>query len=124
MSIIQKFYDNMASHYDKLFLDWKATTKEQAVLLQGIFQKFNFGQTASILDCACGIGTQAIGLALLGYDVTASDISDGEIAEAKARAANKVNNTFFITYRILILLQIHFKVNFKIASNNFQFTLK
>ena len=49
-------------------------------------QKFNFGQTTSILDCACGIGTQAIGLALLGYDVTASDISDGEIAEAKARA--------------------------------------
>ena len=88
MSIIQKFYDNMASHYDKLFLDWKAATKEQAVLLQGIFQKFNFGQTTSILDCACGIGTQAIGLALLGYDVTASDISDGEIAEAKARAAN------------------------------------
>ena len=35
MSIIQKFYDNMASHYDKLFLDWKAATKEQAVLLQG-----------------------------------------------------------------------------------------
>ena len=88
MSIIQKFYDSMASHYDKLFLDWKATTKEQAVLLQGIFQKFNFGQTASILDCACGIGTQAIGLASLGYKVIASDISDGEIAEAKTRAAN------------------------------------
>jgi len=39
-----------------------------------------------ILDCACGIGTQAIGLAALGYNVTASDISDGEIAEAKKRA--------------------------------------
>lgn len=88
MSIIQKFYDNMASHYDKLFLDWKATTKEQAVLLQSIFQKFNFGQSASILDCACGIGTQAIGLASLGYNVTASDISSGEITEAKARASN------------------------------------
>ena len=40
-----------------------------------------------MLDCACGIGTQAIGLAALGYNVTASDISDGEIAEARARAA-------------------------------------
>lgn len=88
MSITQKFYDNMAAHYDKLFLNWKTTTKEQAVLLHSIFQKFDFGQTASILDCACGIGTQAIGLASLGYNVTASDISNGEIAEAKTRASN------------------------------------
>ena len=88
MSIIQKFYDDMAFHYDKLFLDWKATTKEQAVLLQKIFRKFNFGQTATILDCACGIGTQAVGLAALGYNVTASDISSGEIAQAKVRASN------------------------------------
>ena len=88
MSITQKFYDNLASHYDKLFLDWQATTQEQAVLLQRIFQKFNFDQSASILDCACGIGTQSIGLACLGYNVTASDISNGEIAEAKIRAVN------------------------------------
>ena len=76
----------MASHYDKLFLDWNATTKEQAVLLQSIFRKFNCNDGASVLDCACGIGTQAIGLAALGYNVTASDISDGEISEARTRA--------------------------------------
>ena len=81
MSITQKFYDSMASHYDKLFLDWKATTREQAILLQRIFQKYNFDELASVLDCACGIGTQVIGLAMLGYNVTASDISNGEIAE-------------------------------------------
>ena len=81
MSITQKFYDSMASHYDKLFLDWKATTREQAILLQRIFQKYNFDELASVLDCACGIGTQAIGFATLGYNVTASDISNGEIAE-------------------------------------------
>ena len=33
MSIIQTFYDDMASQYDKLFLDWHSTTREQAVLL-------------------------------------------------------------------------------------------
>lgn len=87
MSIIQKFYDSMASHYDKLFLDWNATTKEQGILLQSIFRKFNCDDNASVLDCACGIGTQAIGLAALGYNVTASDISDGEIAQARKRAA-------------------------------------
>ena len=88
MDIIQTFYDSLASQYDKLFLDWQSTTQEQAVILSKLFQENGFDTSASILDCACGIGTQAIGLASLGYAVTASDISDGEIAEAKARAAN------------------------------------
>jgi SAM-dependent methyltransferase len=48
-----------------------------------------------VLDCACGIGTQSIGLAVLGYDMTASDISDGELEEAAKRAAeNKVSIRF------------------------------
>lgn len=86
MDIIQTFYDNLASQYDKLFLDWQATTREQADILNTLFLENGFDATASILDCACGIGTQAIGLATLGYTVTASDISDNEIAEAKLRA--------------------------------------
>ena len=86
MNITQKFYDNLASQYDKLFQDWQETTREQAVILKKLFEANGFDETARILDCACGIGTQAIGLAALGYDVTASDISDGELAEAKARA--------------------------------------
>ena len=86
MSIVQTFYDDIASQYDKLFLDWESTTKEQAVILNKIFTDNGFDHTAHILDCACGIGTQAIGLAGLGYNVTASDISDGELAEAKKRA--------------------------------------
>ena len=86
MDIVQSFYDNMASQYDKLFLDWHATTKEQSVILNRIFNNNSFNTNASILDCACGIGTQAIGLAALGYQVTASDISDGELIEAKSRA--------------------------------------
>ncbi|MBR6708075.1 MAG: class I SAM-dependent methyltransferase [Clostridia bacterium] len=88
MNITQKFYDSLAAHYDKLFLDWQAATEEQAGILQKIFEKFNIDRSATILDCACGIGTQAIGLAGLGYDVTASDISEAELAEAKVRAAN------------------------------------
>jgi 2-polyprenyl-3-methyl-5-hydroxy-6-metoxy-1,4-benzoquinol methylase len=87
MSIIQTFYDNLASQYDKLFLDWQAETQEQAEILDRIFISSGFDKTSKILDCACGIGTQAIGLANIGYNVTCSDISDGEIAEAKDRAA-------------------------------------
>ena len=95
MNITQTFYDNMAPQYDKLFLDWQATTHEQAVILNKLFVDNGFDKTARILDCACGIGTQAIGLAALGYTVTASDISDGELAEAAARAReNDVNIRF------------------------------
>ncbi len=86
MDIIQSFYDNMAGQYDKLFLDWQAATREQAVILDRIFRGCGFGRRAEVLDCACGIGTQAIGLARLGYHVTASDISEGELAEARERA--------------------------------------
>ena len=86
MNITQTFYDNMAAQYDKLFLDWQAATKEQAEILDRLFAGSGFDRSARVLDCACGIGTQAIGLAGLGYDVTASDISDAELSEARVRA--------------------------------------
>jgi len=88
MNITQIFYDNLASQYDKLFEDWQAATQEQAAILDRLFVDNGFGKSAHILDCACGIGTQAIGLAMQGYNITASDISDGELAEARARAKN------------------------------------
>ena len=95
MSITQTFYDNLASQYDKLFLDWQSTTQEQALILDKIFTANGFDKNANILDCACGIGTQAIGLAGIGYHVTGSDISDGEILEAKQRAAKNNVNVHF-----------------------------
>lgn len=86
MNITQTFYNNLATKYDKLFLDWQGTIREQADILDKIFKNNGFDNTARILDCACGIGTQAIGIATLGYSVTASDISEGELVEAERRA--------------------------------------
>ena len=87
MNIIQNFYDDLAGQYDKLFENWQATTDEQATLLHNIFSARGFGKSARVLDCACGIGTQTIGLAAAGYRVCASDISTAELAEAEKRAA-------------------------------------
>lgn len=86
MDIIQTFYDRLATQYDQLFLDWEATTREQASFLHDLFVAHGFSLSSQVLDCACGIGTQAIGLAALGYDVTASDISRKELQEAERRA--------------------------------------
>lgn len=60
--------------------------RKQELILHKIFAGSRFGKTDRILDCACGIGTQAIELAALGYDVTTSDISDGKLTEAATRA--------------------------------------
>ena len=67
---IKSFYDDMATQYDMLFQDWLKTTKIQAKILDKIFKSYDFNESAKLLDCACGIGTQAIGLAMLGYNVT------------------------------------------------------
>lgn len=88
MDITQSFYDDIATQYEKLFLDWQSSIREQAVILDKIINNYGFDRKAHVLDCACGIGTQSIGLAALGYHVTASDISDGELAEARVRAKN------------------------------------
>ena len=88
-NIVQTFYDAMAQEYDKFYLDWDAASDSEALFLQKLFSEYGFCKTARILDCACGIGTQALGLAALGYSVTASDISAGELVEARRRAARK-----------------------------------
>ena len=85
MNITQTFYDNLAAHYDKLFEDWHAATKEQALILDTLFRGEGFDSSSRILDCACGIGTQSVGLSGLGYEVTASDFSPGALEEARHR---------------------------------------
>ena len=87
MELVQSFYDNLASHYHKLFQDWREDVRRQARLLDGLLRREGFGPSSALLDCACGIGTQAIGLAALGYRVTASDLSQKALAEAQTRAA-------------------------------------
>lgn len=43
-------------------------------------------QAGPLLDCACGIGTQALGLAQRGYAVEGSDLSPQEVARAAQEA--------------------------------------
>ena len=112
MHIVQTFYDNMASHYDKLFLDWQSESREQASILNKLIIDNGFDKTAAILDCACGIGTQAIGLAALGYNVTASDIrmetifGDGSGADAGKGAGGKQScDDSFCACRLLCFIR-------------------
>ncbi len=89
MEITQSFYDGLAPCYDRLFSDWEAATREQADILCRLFSSCGISPGARVLDCACGIGTQAIGLAALGYALTASDLSGEALRQARERAGKR-----------------------------------
>ncbi|HEY5801248.1 MAG TPA: class I SAM-dependent methyltransferase, partial [Burkholderiaceae bacterium] len=84
------FYDELASSYHLIFLDWDASIARQATDIDALIAS-RWPGSAKVLDVACGIGTQAIGLALRGYDVHASDLSAPAVEraarEAQARGA-------------------------------------
>ena len=86
---MQDYYDNLASYYKLIYEDWDASVRRQGIVLDGVIREF-FGKDARrILDAACGIGTQSIGLAQQGYLVHGSDISTGAIVEARAEAVKR-----------------------------------
>jgi len=81
----QQFYDDLADSYAFIFPDWQAAVERQG----NIISKLIGDPPLTVLDCSCGIGTQAIGLARLGYIVHATDISSKEVEKAK-EAADKM----------------------------------
>ena len=78
----ETLFDGFADNYDLLLPNWENDLKEQAIILDRFFKKYAPKPLKKILDCTCGIGTQSIGLGLLGYDVTGTDISGKSIQRA------------------------------------------
>ena len=102
--MIAEFYDQLAPYYTYLYADWEASVKRQATALDGIVREF-FGPTARrILDAACGISTQCLGLAELGYAVTASDISRVEVERARNLAQQR---NLTIDFRVADMRALH-----------------
>jgi len=83
------FYDGLSPEYrDNMGWDWDAAVRKEGVALNRFIAKLlGPKDTYSLLDCSCGIGTQAIGLALQGYQVHATDLSPGSIECASEEAA-------------------------------------
>jgi glycine/sarcosine N-methyltransferase len=86
-SQVLRFYDEFADDYHLAYAGhWEAAMERQAKRLHELIQAAVPG-AASVLDCSCGIGTQAIGLARIGYRVVGSDISVRELERARREAA-------------------------------------
>ena len=80
------FYDALASEYHLLFEDWWSAAQWHGQVIADILA--TRGTTAGrVLDCTCGIGTQALPLAALGYRVTGTDVSRAAVNRARAEAS-------------------------------------
>lgn len=84
---VRDFYDGLAADYHLIFRDWDASMARQATLLDELFRRWSGPGSRRVLDCSCGIGTQAIGLALAGHKVVGSDLSPVAAGRATAEAA-------------------------------------
>ena len=86
----EDFYDDLAPDYHLLFSDWWSAALQHAEVISGLLSEHGVAVEGSrLLDCTCGIGTQALPLAALGYDVTATDISPRSIDRARAEAERR-----------------------------------
>lgn len=85
----RQFYDELAEDYHLIFDSWDDAMSKQALTLQQIIQTYAATDASTILDCACGIGTQAIGLAALGYQVRGTDLSSKAIERAKVESQKR-----------------------------------
>ncbi|MEM6253597.1 MAG: class I SAM-dependent methyltransferase [Cyanobacteria bacterium P01_D01_bin.156] len=92
---MKDFYDRLAPFYHIIYKDWNTTVETQATQLSNIIHEYWGEQVQNILDVSCGIGTQALGLASKGYNVTASDLSPKEIERAKEEAQLRNLNIHF-----------------------------
>ncbi|MFJ6481190.1 MULTISPECIES: class I SAM-dependent methyltransferase [unclassified Streptomyces] len=83
------FYDELADRYDLIYADWEASTARQGRALDALLTAALGPGPHTVLDNACGIGTQSLGLAALGHRVTGTDLSPASVARAAREAAQR-----------------------------------
>lgn len=82
------FYDRLAPDYHLIFEDWDASIARQGKALSALIRAHN-PRAETVLDLACGIGTQALALARQGYQVSAEDLSPASVRRAKREAGRR-----------------------------------
>ena len=85
----ESFYDELAPYYHLLYGDWQGAVRTQGVALTALLGELGVHPGDPVLDAACGIGTQTLGLLKHGFQVTASDISRGAINRLQAELSSR-----------------------------------
>jgi SAM-dependent methyltransferase len=106
---ITDFYDRISPFYHLIYEDWEASVERQAGQLDSVIREVFGDQVRTILDATCGVGTQALGLASRGYQVTASDIAASAVERAKKEAARRSLHIDFAIADLRSLSKTHTK---------------
>jgi ubiquinone/menaquinone biosynthesis C-methylase UbiE len=106
----KKYDQDIMGLYDKLSEDsGKEPDKEPFIIgtrgeVDFVERELAFDTRAAILDLGCGTGRHAIELAKRGYAVTAVDLSQSQLDQARLHAAANINvkfvkaNAFYLEY--------------------------
>lgn len=86
---VLSFYDGLADDYHLIFEDWDRSIRRQARILSSVISHELTEQQLRILDCACGIGTQCLGLAALGHHLVGCDLSPAAVTRATREAQKR-----------------------------------
>ena len=103
---IASFYSLLAEHYHLMFEDWDQSIERQAKALNSLLAFEVRDGALKILDCACGIGTQALGFAAYGHQVVASDLSPAAVARAIKEAERRGRRISFYVSNMTQLVEI------------------
>ncbi len=116
----EDFYDELSSQYHLITTDWDDTVKNQGKILSRFLATLaNETRPFKVLDCSCGIGTQAIGFAIEGNIVTASDISKKAVERAKAEAERlNVDVSFLVSDFRKLSQNISDEFDFVVTADN------
>jgi glycine/sarcosine N-methyltransferase len=103
---IVEFYDSLAPYYHLIFEDWEKSIERQGAVLNSLLLAQSGAGPRKILDCACGIGTQTIGLARYGHQVVGSDLSPAAVERAKREAQGRGLDIPFLVSDMTSLAEI------------------
>lgn len=87
-----RFYDDLADYYELVYSDWEASMARQGQVLADLLRTRGHPPhdgAFRVLDVAAGIGTQALPLVALGFEVTARDLSPRAIDRLKREADSR-----------------------------------
>ncbi len=87
MDEVSEFYDELSAQYHLLYTDWDEAVARQGRVVDSLIGELLGPGPKRVLAAACGIGTQASGLAQRGHHVTGTDLSSAAVARAGKEAA-------------------------------------
>ena len=105
--MVRTFYDRLAPMYHLLYSDWERSIGRQGAALSMLLRELGVPDGALVIDAACGIGTQSIGLAERGYRVRGSDISTVAVARAEREMARRGLPGDFVVADLRDLASVH-----------------